>query len=207
MRGIWLKTLCFIVLCASSSLAGAQGWVAVGMEAPIFTLPTSNGETFSLAEHRGKIVVLEWYNKDCPYVRKHYETGNMQALQKEYTDLGVVWLSIISSAPGKQGYMTPEEALENQREVKSFATAVGLDPEGGIGRMFKAKTTPHIYIIDADGILAYQGAIDDTPTADKADVKHAQNYVAAALDAMLDGEEVVLPVIPPYGCSIKYADE
>lgn len=185
---------------ASPSLAAPE----VGAPAPVFTGTTTGGESVALADLRGKTVVLEWTNHDCPYVRKHYETGNMQALQREATGDGIVWLTVISSAPGKQGYVTPAEADELTRSRDAAPTHVILDPEGTIGRAYDARTTPHMYVIDSEGTLVFMGGIDDKPTANHASVEGATNYVRAALTALAEGQPVAEPVTRPYGCSVKY---
>jgi hypothetical protein len=159
----------------------------------------------SLGDHRGKIVVLEWTNHDCPYVRKHYETSNMQALQKDATSQGVIWLSIISSAPNTQGHVNPAEANELTARRKAAPTAVLLDPTGKVGKLYGATNTPHMYVIDKAGVLVYAGAIDDRPTSRKSDVPGAQNYVRAALEAVAAGQPVKTPVTRAYGCTVKYA--
>ena len=176
---------------------------AVGSKAPDFTLPASDGADRALASYRDKIVVLEWLNYDCPFSRKHYTSGNMQALQKEYASKGVVWLSIISSAPGKQGNYRPEEISKISKERGAHPAAILLDPKGAVGRLYGAKTTPHMFVIDK-GSLVYAGAIDDKPTTDAEDVATARNYVREALDALLAGKPVPTPYTKSYGCSVKY---
>jgi thioredoxin-related protein len=176
----------------------------VGEAAPDFTGTDSNGQSHKLSAYRGKYVILEWHNQGCPYTRKHYDTGNMQKLQKDAVAKGVVWLSVISSAPGKQGYVTASEENDYLKRTNSTPTAVLLDPSGEIGRLYGAKTTPHMYIIDPQGRLIYNGAIDDRPTADARDVPEAKNYVTAALDEALAGKPVSTPSTTPYGCTVKY---
>jgi peroxiredoxin len=176
----------------------------VGAPAPDFTGTDSHGNSRSLADYRGETVVLEWTNRDCPYVRKHYGTGNMQALQKKATADGVVWLSVISSAPGKQGHATPDLANDVAAEQGASPTAILLDPEGTIGRAYEARTTPHMYVIDGAGTLVYMGGIDDRPTANPADIEGAENYVLAALADVAAGRPVKTPTSRPYGCSVKY---
>jgi peroxiredoxin len=176
----------------------------VGEPAPAFTGTDSHGNTRSLSDFRGETVVLEWTNRDCPYVRKHYDTGNMQALQKKVAADGIVWLSVISSAPGKQGHATPELANSVAAEQGAGPTAIILDPEGTIGRAYDARTTPHMYVIDGEGTLVYMGGIDDRPTASRADVEGAENYVLAALADVAAGRPVQTPTSRPYGCSVKY---
>jgi hypothetical protein len=176
----------------------------VGEPAPAFTGTDSHGNTRSLSDFRGETVVLEWTNRDCPYVRKHYDTGNMQALQKKVAADGIVWLSVISSAPGKQGHATPDLANSVAAEQGAGPTAIILDPEGTIGRAYDARTTPHMYVIDGEGTLVYMGGIDDRPTASRADVEGAENYVLAALADVAAGRPVQTPTSRPYGCSVKY---
>jgi peroxiredoxin len=182
-------------------------WAAakVGEPAPGFTAPATSGSPVSLADYRGKLVILEWTNHDCPYVRKHYETGNMQALQKDATGQGVVWLTIISSSPGTQGYVTPAEANELTASRKAMPTAVLLDPTGAVGHLYGATNTPHMYLVDKAGLLVYAGAIDDKPTTRRSDVPGATNYVRAALEAVSAGQPVKTPVTRAYGCTVKYS--
>ncbi|MES3028848.1 MAG: redoxin domain-containing protein [Pseudomonadota bacterium] len=162
------------------------------------------GKTRSLAEFKGQTVVLEWTNAGCPYVQKHYESGNMQGLQKAATQDGVVWLTLISSAPGKQGYVSPGEAKTWRTATGAGATALLLDPAGQVGRTYQAKVTPHMYVVNAAGTLVYMGGIDDKPSADPASLKGAKNYVAAALADLSAGRPVANTVSRPYGCTIKY---
>lgn len=189
-----------VLLLAAPALATPE----IGQPAPAFTLPAADGETHGLEDFRGQVVVLEWVNHDCPFVKKHYGSGNMQALQEKYTGEGVAWLSVNSSAPGKQGHVTPEQAREQVDEKNAAPTAVLLDPEGDVGQAYGARTTPHMYVIDEDGVLLYMGAIDDRPTTDLDDVEGATNYVTAALDAVLAGGTPETQVTKPYGCSVKY---
>ena len=178
----------------------------VGEAAPDFSAGDSNGQLQKLSSYRGKFVVLEWHNQGCPYTRKHYETGNMQKLQKEWTGKGVVWLTVISSAPGKQGYVTASEENDYLRRSNASPTAVLLDPKGDLGRLYGAKTTPHMYIIDPQGRLIYNGAIDDRPTADQSDVAGARNYVSQALQEATAGKPVSSASTTPYGCTVKYGN-
>ena len=177
----------------------------VGEAAPAFTSTSTTGTAVSLAEYKGKLVVLEWTNHDCPYVRKHYETGNMQALQREATGAGVVWLTIISSAPGTQGYVKPAQADELTITRKAGPSAVLLDPKGEVGKMYGATNTPHMYLVDKTGLLVYAGAIDDKPTSRRGDVQGANNYVRAALQSVSAGQPVKTPVTRAYGCTVKYS--
>lgn len=186
-------------------LAGVScAQVAPDAAAPEFALPDTAGNVHKLSDSQGKYVVLEWLNWDCPFVKKHYDSGNMQALQKEYTGKGVIWLSICSSAPGKQGHFSPDKHAEIAKAKGHAGTAILLDPDGQVGKTYGAKTTPHMFIVNPQGELIFQGAIDDKPSTDPADVKTARNFVRAALDAALAGKHVELLPIPPYGCSVKY---
>lgn len=183
----------------------AGGSPDVGKAAPAFTGTTADGETISLGDYKGKTVILEWTNHQCPYVRKHYGADNMQALQRKTTTDGAVWLSVISSAPGTQGYVEPAEALKIAETRGASPSEIVLDPEGSIGRAYGARTTPHMYIIDGNGTLVYKGGIDDRPTTNPADIERATNYVRAALDDMAAGKPVAQPVTRAYGCSVKYS--
>jgi peroxiredoxin len=180
--------------------------VRVGEPAPNFTSTDSNGNTQRLADYKGKFVVLEWHNQGCPYTKKHYESGNMQRLQKEWTGKGVIWFTVISSAPGKQGYVTASQENDYVKRINASPTAVLMDPQGVLGHLYGAKTTPHMYIIDPSGNLIYNGAIDDHPTADQGDIGVSKNYVAAALGEALSGKPVTSAATTPYGCSVKYPE-
>lgn len=181
-----------------------QAAVSVGTTAPDFAGTDSYGEVHTLSDYRGQVVILEWTNHDCPYVEKHYGTDNMQALQREATEAGHVWFSVISSAPGLQGYVEPGRANELTAERGAAPTSVLLDPSGQIGRLYGAQTTPHMYVIDRDGMLAFMGGIDDRPTARWSDVEGATNYVRLALADLAAGQPVGTPVARAYGCSVKY---
>jgi len=178
--------------------------VTVGEPAPDFTLTDTNGTSHSLSDFAGKNVVLEWTNHDCPFVVKHYHTGNMQKIQANATENDVIWLTINSSAEGKQGHTTAEMANELMAEKETKQTARLLDHDGTVGKLYGAKVTPHMFVIDSDGVLAYQGAIDDTPSALPSDVETANNYIVAALDALAKGERPDPSNTKPYGCSVKY---
>jgi peroxiredoxin len=194
------------LLSLALSLATLTAFAVVpGTPAPDFKGTDSNGVQHSLSEYRGKYVVLEWANKGCPYDQKHYLSGSMENLQKEWTTKGVVWLSVISSAPGAQGYVTPTEENDYIKTMHVASTAVLLDPTSAIARLYEAKTTPHMFVIDPTGKLIYQGAIDDKPTTDKADIKGADNYLNDALNASMSGKPVPVASTRPYGCSVKYA--
>jgi peroxiredoxin len=178
----------------------------VNAPAPDFAATDSRGQTEALAQNRGKYIVLEWHNQGCPFTRKHYASGNMQALQKEWTAKGVVWFTVISSAPGKEGYVTASEENAYLAQMKAAPTAALLDPDGKVGRLYNAKTTPHMFVIDPQGKLIYAGAIDDRPTPDPSDVKGARNYVSEALTEAMAGKPVANPYTRAYGCSVKYGD-
>ncbi len=190
-----------LAIFLSLSVIGA---VKVGEKAPDFSLKGNDGKTYKLSDLKGKVVVLEWLNHGCPFVKKHYSTGNMQKIQKKLVTKGVEWVSIISSAEGKQGYSTPEEATENKKNHNSNAKMILLDAEGGVGRTYGAKTTPHMFVIDKKGLIAYMGAIDNKPSTDISDVNGARNYVLEATNAVLEGKEVAVATTKPYGCSVKY---
>jgi peroxiredoxin len=197
----------FLILTALLFLASPQAARAeaeIGQAAPAFTLTGIDGAAHSLSDYAGKTVVLEWTNFECPFVKKHYGSGNMQKLQAEYTAKGVVWLSINSSAPGNQGNFEPAEWTKRAAAWNVKSTAILLDPDGTVGRAYGAKTTPHVFIVNGSGALIYRGAIDDTPGTDPVQIAGAKNYVRAALDAALTGEPVAEPSTKSYGCSVKY---
>jgi len=201
-RSMLFTMLTGLLLCAAPLLI----WAAkVGEAAPDFTASASNGKTVRLSDYRGKYVVLEWHNNGCPYVGKHYNSGNMQRLQKQWTSRGVVWLTILSSAPGKQGYVTASEENDYLAKMQATPTAALLDPTGEIGHLYDAKTSPQMVVINPQGVEIYDGAIDDKPTTDLQDVPNATNYVSLALEAAMAGKQVQTPATRPYGCSVKYA--
>jgi peroxiredoxin len=207
MKSLRLSILTTLAVIATA-LVYASAWAAqVGVAAPDFSGTDSNGQVQTLAKDRGKFVVLEWHNQGCPYTRKHYESGNMEALQREWTAKGVVWLTVISSAPGRQGYVSAADENAYLKKMQADPTAVILDPNGQLGKLYGAKTTPHMFIIDPSGKLIYSGAIDDHPTSDPDDIKDSRNYVNQALTEAMAGKPVAEPVTRPYGCSVKYADE
>lgn len=177
---------------------------ALAAPAPGFSLKDADGRVRTLAEFRGKVVVLEWINEGCPYVKKHYQ-GNMQALQKAAVADGVIWLSVCSSAPGQQGHVDGTGARRFIADKGAAPTAFLLDPTGVAGKAYGAKTTPHMYIVDQAGQLVYQGGIDDKPTANVADIAGATNYVKAALADLKAGRPVKVAFSKPYGCAVKYA--
>ncbi|MBN1542009.1 thioredoxin family protein [candidate division KSB1 bacterium] len=196
-----------LVLLLLGSLVLAEETVTkarIGEAAPNFALVDSEGKTISLTDYSEKIIVLEWVNFGCPFVRKFYDSGTMQTLQKKAVKKDVVWLTINSSATGKQGYYSPEELPAQLEKEKGNYTAYLLDSDGQVGRLYGAKTTPHIYVIDQNSILVYAGAIDDQPSTKKETLENATNYVTHALDALLKGTEIETPSTQPYGCSVKY---
>jgi len=200
-----LLTFIFIqmfIACSISTMALAK--VKNNKPAPQFRAIDTRGNLIDLSAFKGNPVVLEWTNPECPFVVKHYQNNNMQNLQKKFTDQGVVWLSIISSAPGKQGYSSDHGINSIALSQGSSATAIIRDPSGKIGRLYKAKTTPHMFIIDRNGTLVYQGAIDSIRSWDPEDIKDAKNYVDAALTSLLNGKKIKDNKTKPYGCSVKY---
>jgi peroxiredoxin len=204
-----LPVLCIVAVAAFALDAGAQQGAAaqarVGAAAPAFTLPDSNGRTVSLADFKGKTVVLEWSNHECPYVGKHYRGNNMQALQKKWTAKNIVWLTVLSSAPGKEGYVTGAEANKLTVERGAAPSAVLLDPRGTVGHAYGARVTPHMYIVSGDGLLLYAGGIDDKQSARLEDLKTARNFVDDALTEVSQGKPVSVTTSRAYGCSVKYA--
>jgi hypothetical protein len=180
--------------------------VRIGEKAPDFTATYTNGQSHKLSEYAGKFVVLEWHNRGCPYTQKHYTSGNMERLQREWTGRGVVWLTVISSAPGKQGYVTAADENSYLKEMKAAPTAVLLDPTGAVGHLYDAKTTPQMIIINPQGLMIYDGAIDDKATTDTADIAISKNYVQQALEEAMAGKAVTVASTRPYGCSVKYPD-
>lgn len=175
-----------------------------GDEAPTFSLKAEDGKFYGLDKFQGKTIVLEWLNHGCPFVRKHYDSGNMQSLQQKYTDQGIVWLSIVSSAKGKQGHVDASGAFREKQEYSSKASHILLDPTGEVGQKYGAKTTPHMFVIDEQGKVIYQGAIDSIASADKDDITKAENYVSLALDAKIANQEIKIADTKAYGCSVKY---
>jgi hypothetical protein len=203
-------TLALVALAASALLAfdraaavGAAG-VQPGAPAPGFTAPDIAGRMVNLGQYAGQIVILEWTNNGCPFVQKHYDSANMQTLQRRYTQGGVIWLTIASSAPGEEGYVTPAAAKADLARWQAAPTDYLLDPEGVVGHLYDARATPHMVVIDRGGRIAYMGAIDDTPSTRLADVKTAKNYLVAALDEIAAGKPVTVAATRAYGCSIKY---
>jgi peroxiredoxin len=198
-----MKTLLLaLALTLSSTLAFANA--KIGAPAPDFTAVDAEGKTHKLADYKGKYVVLEWYNKDCPYVRKHYGSQNMQKTQTTLKEKGVVWLSVQSSAPGKEGYLTAADTIKNAAKEKSNADAILMDEKGVLGKAYGAKTTPHIFLIDPQGVLRYNGAIDDNDSADPKTIYGANNYIIAAVVSAQKGAKIAKETTKPYGCSVKY---
>ncbi|RPH54332.1 MAG: thioredoxin family protein [Acidobacteria bacterium] len=184
----------------------ADAHAAIDQKAPEFSLAGIDGKTYSLADFKGKYVVLEWNNFECPFVKKFYGAGKMQSLQKEYTEKGVAWLTICSSAEGKQGYYEAETLKTMNADRKTSPTAYLRDVDGKVGKMYGAKTTPHIFIINPDGVLIYAGAIDDKPVPDPAAIEGANNYVSATLTSAMAGKPVEVKTTESYGCGVKYAN-
>jgi peroxiredoxin len=207
MASTFFRSLSFVLLASvclgtTESRADAE----VGKAAPAFTVTDTKGKKHSLKDYAGKIVVLEWLNFECPFVKKHYDAGNMQKLQAEATKDGVVWLSVVSSAKGKQGYYEPKEMEARREKAKAKQTAIVMDTDGKMGRAYGAKNTPHMFVIDAKGALAYRGAIDSIDTAESEDIPKAKNHVAAAVADLKAGRKVAVADTKPYGCGVKYAD-
>lgn len=194
-----LFSLLTALLLSSSAMA-----VETGTMAPDFEAKDHTGTSHKLSDFKGKHVVLEWYNDECPYVEKHYDAGNMQKLQKEFTAKGVVWLSVNSSAKGKQGNLSEESAKKLIEKRKSAQTAILFDHDGNIGKAYEAKTTPHMYIINPEGKLVYQGAIDDQASANPKTLENAKPLFANALNASIAGKPIENATNKPYGCSVKY---
>jgi len=199
----WMRSLLPVLMISLAVAANAKN-ARVDQPAPDFSLTDASGKKHSLTDFKGKWVVLEWVNFGCPFVRKHYDSGNMQGLQKAYTGKDVVWLSVCSSAPGKQGYYEGKELTSQIKEEGSHATAYLIDADGTVGKMYEAKTTPHMYIVNPEGVLVYAGGIDNIASSDKDDIKKATNYVKENLDAALAGKEIAVKGSKPYGCSVKY---
>jgi peroxiredoxin len=198
-------TFAFAAALLSLPMAVQAAGPQIGTPAPTFSATDADGKTVSLGEYKGKTVVLEWTNHDCPFVKKMYGGQAMQALQKKWTEAGVVWLTVISSAPGEQGAVSPQDANRLTQERGASPSSVLLDTAGTVGKAYDARTTPQMFVITGDGTLVYQGAIDDKPTANLEDLKTAKNYVDAALTEVAAGKPVSVKTSKPYGCSVKYA--
>jgi peroxiredoxin len=205
-RAILRTTLVSAALAGAGLLSSAPALAApaVGQPAPDFTAVDSKGKQHKLSDFKGKVVVLEWTNHDCPYVQKHYKSSNMQTLQKQAKDAGVVWLSVISSAPGEQGHVAGAKADELTASRNAAPAAVLLDPQGTIGKAYDARTTPHMYVIDAKGVLRYAGGIDSIPSAKIDDIAKADPLFKTAMESVVKGAEVAQAVTRPYGCAVKY---
>ena len=199
-----MKSLTIALLSLATTALYASESPAVGSAAPDFTLTDANGKTRSLSENKGKYVVLEWFNPECPFVKKHYGSGNMQKLQGEFTGKGVIWFSIDSSAPGYEGNLTPEQAQNVVKKWNTKQTALLLDPDGKAGRSYGARNTPHMFVINPDGKIIYEGAIDSKATPNPDDIASSTNYVKVALDESMSGKPVSNSNTRPYGCSVKY---
>lgn len=209
---LYMQKILFAALCLGALLSvtvSAQNTsstsATIGQTAPDFTLQGSDGKQHSLADYKGKFIVLEWTNPQCPFVRRFYSSGAMQKLQKTETAKNVVWLRINSSAEGHEGYQSVSDLASYVKDQSVAATASLLDPNGQVGHIFGARTTPHMFVIDPKGVLIYAGGIDNDPTADVSDTPPASNYVTTALDEAMAGKPVSTPTAPPYGCSVKYA--
>jgi peroxiredoxin len=203
MKHVLLSAL---LLAAAPAFVHAATTATVGQPAPAFSASDTSGKPVSLADFKGKTVVLEWVNPGCPYVRKHYDSANMQATQKAATGSGVVWLAINSTHSSASDYKKPADMAAWMKTQNAAATATLMDSDGKVGRAYGARTTPHMYIVDAKGTLVYAGGIDDKPSANVADVKTARNYVSAALADIAAGKPVAQASTRPYGCSVKYSD-
>ncbi|MEX2617050.1 MAG: redoxin domain-containing protein [Alphaproteobacteria bacterium] len=204
-RRIMLGLAVAVAAVFTSGTGQAAGTAKVDAPAPGFEGVAASGRTISLDAYRGKTVVLEWTSHECPYVRKHYGAGNMQQTQRDALAKGAVWLTVISSAPGEEGYVEAAEAMDIVKQHDANPTEIILDPKGEIGRMYGARTTPHMYIVDPDGVLKYMGGIDSIPSARQSDIPKATNYVTVALNELAAGKPVSNPVTRAYGCSVKYA--
>jgi len=199
-----MKSLLYVLATSATFLLSLNANVETGEAAPDFALSDTAAVTHSLSDYKGQYVVLEWTNHQCPFVRKHYKNGDMQALQKAYTEKGIVWLQIVSSAKGKQGYVTAAEGAALREQKAMHSTAMLLDADGSVGKAYDARTTPHIFLIDPAGKLIYQGAIDSIRSTRSADVTKAENYLNAALVSDQAGQAIAMPSTTPYGCSVKY---
>lgn len=200
IKKVFMGVVAMLILISGMALAQ----VVSNQAAPNFTLTDTNDQKHSLSDYKGKFVVLEWFNPDCPFVKKHYNSGNIPNLQKQYISKGVVWLSIDSSAAGEEGNYPPQGLNTFMKDKGGSPTAIFADADGKVGHLYGAQTTPHMFVIDPKGILIYQGAIDDTPSPDIADLKIAKNYVSAALDAAMNGKPVAVNTTKSYGCGVKY---
>lgn len=198
------KSILAVLTSIAATAAFAAESPSVGSAAPEFAAPDSKGKTHSLSQYKGKYVVLEWFNPECPFVKKHYGGGNMQKLQEELSGKGVVWLSVDSSAPGKEGSLTAEQAEKKIAEWKMHSTALLLDQDGKVGKSYGAKNTPQMFVINPEGKVIYTGAIDSKASPNPADISSSTNYVRVALDESMAGKPVSTTQTKPYGCSVKY---
>ena len=196
-----MKKILAVTLLWSSILSAE---VIPGQIAPDFTLTDYENKTQKLSDFKGKFVVLEWFNKDCPFVKKHYGAKNMQALQKRFTERKVVWLTINSSATGKQGHESASEALATKKSLSASPTTVLQDFDGKVGRLYGAKTTPHMFVLDPEHKVLFAGAIDDNPSYDPKDIPNAKNFVRMTLEAAMNNKPIPVSSFKPYGCAIKY---
>jgi len=198
------KTILTILTSLVAGAVFALDAPPVGSAAPDFSLADAKGKTHSLSQYKGKYVVLEWFNPECPFVKKHYGSGNMQKLQEEYTGKGITWLTIDSNAPGSEGNLTADAASKVMTGWKTHQTALLLDPEGKAGRAYGAKNTPNMVVINPEGKIVYEGAIDSKATPNPADIPSSTNYIKVALDESLAGKPITTSTTKPYGCSVKY---
>lgn len=203
MNKMFLLVPLFLLCLTVTGMAETEE-IALGKPVPDFSLNDNSNKSYTLSDYQGKFVVLEWTNPDCPFVKKHYNSNNMQKLQAHYTKKNVVWFSICSSAKGKQGHLTGEVLNKRLKKLKTAHTAYLIDSDGKVGRLYGAKTTPHLFIINPEGKLVYMGAIDDRPSTNSDDIAGATNYVQTALDELLAGNNVTSKATKSYGCSIKY---
>ncbi len=193
-----------VAACTLAAVTETNAAATVGQAAPTFTLNDTYGKAVNLADYKGKTVVLEWHNPECPFVKKHYESANMQGLQSKYTKDGVIWLAVSSTEPAHQDYKKPDVVNTIMKSSKASPTAYLMDESGTTGKAYRARTTPHMYIVNREGTLVYAGGIDDKRSANIADIKGAKNFVAAALDELKAGKSVTVATSAPYGCSVKY---
>lgn len=201
-----MKQHTFLGAVVGAMICSATAWaVEPGEPAPAFTVKNTKGEEVSLSDYKGKVVVLEWINYECPYVKKHYGSGNIPKLQENYKDKGVVWLSVNSAAEGQQGYLAGSELAARSEKEGNKASQIVLDTDGTVGKAYGAKTTPQLVVIDKEGKVAYNGAIDSKDTTDVADIETADSYISMALDSVLSGKTVEKAKTKPYGCGVKYA--
>jgi peroxiredoxin len=204
LAALTVSVVILAVVHLTHQARGSDTAVRPGAPAPAFTVKNITGHAVSLGDYRGKTVILEWTNDGCPFVGKHYNSGNMQALQQRSTEAGYSWLTIASSALGEQGYVTPDQARADIARWKAAPSDFLLDPDGVIARLYNARATPHMVVIDPKGVVAYMGAIDDKPSTDPEDIRTAKNYVVAALDELASGKPVTVAMTRAYGCSVKY---